>query len=172
MWGNSLAAGFIYTTFIYPLIYVIPAYVANGAPVLFGGKRPLDFGRKLRGVRVFGSNKTVRGTISSLLAGTAIGAIELIFFPWMLAVGILSALGANAGDLLGSFLKRQMRKKPGAGVPILDQYGFLLFALLFAWPLGHTPTIYGLIFIVALTGAAHVLTNRGAYLLKLKRNPW
>ncbi|MEM3215643.1 MAG: CDP-archaeol synthase, partial [Candidatus Micrarchaeaceae archaeon] len=61
---------------------------------------------------------------------------------------------------------------PGTGVAILDQYTFLFFAVLLALPFGHLPDIYGLVFIVVLTGILHKLTNVGAYLLRLKKVPW
>ena len=34
--------------FLYPIIYIFPAYAANGAPVLFGGGKPLDLGKKIK----------------------------------------------------------------------------------------------------------------------------
>jgi len=157
---------------LYPIIYILPAYVANGAPVLFGGGKPLDFDRKINGKRIFGNHKTIRGTVSSLIAGIIIGLLEYPFLHYMLGIAILLAVGANIGDLLGSFLKRQIAFKPGKSAPILDQYGFFVLALLVALPLGHLPDIYGIIFLVILTGVMHPLTNLGAYLLKLKEVPW
>ena len=90
----------------------------------------------------------------------------------MLPISILLAIGANAGDLLGSFAKRQAGISAGKGVPILDQYGFFVAAMLLASPLGHLPSLYGVIFLVMLTGALHVLTNMGAHRLGLKKVPW
>ncbi|MDE1871028.1 MAG: CDP-2,3-bis-(O-geranylgeranyl)-sn-glycerol synthase [Candidatus Micrarchaeota archaeon] len=163
----------IYLYIIYPIIYIFPAYAANGAPILFGGgKRPLDMGRKLNGKRVFGDNKTVRGTISSIAVGVIVGLIEYPFLHYMLAVAILLAIGANFGDLTGSFIKRRIGIKSGSSFPIMDQYGFFIFAMLFALPLGHLPNVYGILFLVVLTGTAHVLTNRGANRLRLKSVPW
>jgi CDP-2,3-bis-(O-geranylgeranyl)-sn-glycerol synthase len=65
-----------------------------------------------------------------------------------------------------------MNYKHGSSFPVLDQYGFFIFAILFALPLGNLPGIFGIIFLVALTGIAHVMTNRGANKLKLKSVPW
>ena len=67
--GDILYTNFIYLTFLYPIIYIFPAYAANGAPVLFGGGKPLDMGAKLNGKRIFGPNKTIRGTAPSLICG-------------------------------------------------------------------------------------------------------
>jgi CDP-2,3-bis-(O-geranylgeranyl)-sn-glycerol synthase len=164
---------FIYTYIIYPILFIFPAYAANGAPILFGGRgKALDFGKKIGGKRIFGDNKTIIGTLSSLIAGTAVGLIYYPFLPYMLPIAILLATGAVIGDLVGSFIKRRLNYKSGKSFPILDQYGFFVFALLLAYPLGHLPNAYGLLFLVVLTGIAHVLTNRGANKLKLKSVPW
>jgi CDP-2,3-bis-(O-geranylgeranyl)-sn-glycerol synthase len=161
-----------YLIILYPLIYIFPAYVANGAPVIFGRGRPLDFGRKFRGKRIFGDSKSRRGAVAGIACGIIVGAIEYPFFPYMLYISIALSLGAIFGDLLGSFIKRQLGMKPGRGVPILDQYGFFVLALLFALPLGHLPSAYSLLFLVLLTGPLHLLTNVCANRLKLKVVPW
>ncbi|MGC8537834.1 MAG: CDP-2,3-bis-(O-geranylgeranyl)-sn-glycerol synthase [Candidatus Micrarchaeia archaeon] len=164
----------LYSIVLYPIIFIFPAYAANGAPVIFGGGKPLDLGKSIRGKRIFGDHKTARGTASSMVAGIAAGAIESIFLPYMLLASVMLAIGANIGDLLGSFIKRRVGMKPGKSLPIMDQYGFFIFALIMAYPLSyvHFPGIYGLLFLVILTGVLHVLTNRGAHKLKLKDVPW
>lgn len=162
----------IYALFLYPIIYIFPAYAANGAPVLFGGGKPLDMKRKLMGRRIFGDHKTIRGTASSLVCGILVGVIYYQFLHYMLPIAVMLTLGANFGDLLGSFIKRRISFKPGRSFPVMDQYGFFIFALLFAFWLGHMPGAYGLLFLIVLTGAMHVLTNMGANRLKLKDVPW
>ena len=163
----------IYPYIIYPIIYIFPAYAANAAPVIFGGgKTPLDLKKKISGKRIFGDNKTVRGTVSSIAAGIVAGLIEYPFFHYMLPIAILLVIGANVGDLLGSLVKRRLNYRHGSSFPVMDQYGFLIFALILAWPLDHLPAFYGIIFLVILTGVAHVLTNRGANRLHLKKVPW
>ncbi|MGC8478320.1 MAG: CDP-2,3-bis-(O-geranylgeranyl)-sn-glycerol synthase [Candidatus Micrarchaeia archaeon] len=165
-------AYYVYNIVAYPVIYILPAYVANGAPVIFGGGKPLDMGKKLGGLRLFGDNKTIRGTAAALLSGIAVGVIEFPFFKYMLAISILLSAGTVFGDLLGSFLKRRIGLKPGAPFPVMDQYGFFIFAMLFAAPLGNYPSLYGILLLVALTGILHVLTNKGAHKLHLKKVPW
>ncbi|MDE1833145.1 MAG: CDP-2,3-bis-(O-geranylgeranyl)-sn-glycerol synthase [Candidatus Micrarchaeota archaeon] len=168
----NLDINFIYLTFIYPIIYIFPSYAANGAPILFGGGRPLDLGRKIWGKRIFGDNKTIRGTASALLAGVGVGLIEYPFLNYMIAIAVMMALGAIAGDLVGSFVKRRLDYKSGRSFPVMDQYGFFVFALVFSFWLGHMPDLYGMAFLVVLTGATHVLTNVGAHRLRLKKVPW
>lgn len=161
-----------YLVFLYPILYILPAYAANGAPVIFGRGRPLDFGRKFRNRRIFGDSKSIRGTVAGILCGIIVGLIEYPFFHYMLYVSIALSLGAMCGDLIGSFTKRQLGMKPGYSVPVLDQYGFFVLALIFAFPLGHLPSVYGLLFLVILTGPLHLLTNIGANRLRLKGVPW
>ena len=162
----------LYAIFIYPIIYILPAYAANASPMLFGrGGRPLDFKMKIKGKRILGNNKTVRGTVMGIASGVVVGAIEYPFFH-MFAIAVLLSVGALSGDLLGSFIKRRIGIGPGKRVPVLDQYGFFVIALLFASPLGHLPSTYGLLFLAVLTGILHVLTNIGAYKLGIKKVPW
>ena len=161
-----------FSIFIYPLLYIFPAYVANAVPVIFGGGASLDFKKKIGGKRLFGDNKTIKGTVSSLIFGILTGAIESIYIPSMLPVGISLTIGANFGDLLGSFIKRRIDLKHGASLPIVDQYGFFVFAILFAFPLDNLPNSYGLIFITIITGILHPLANVIANKLKLKSVPW
>ncbi len=164
----------LYQLILYPILYILPAYVANGAPVIFGrGKRrALDNGAKLWGKPIFGRHKTVRGLAGGIAAGVAVSAIESLFAPYMLVVGIALTLGTHAGDLLGSFAKRRIGAKEGARLFLLDQYSFLVLALLFALPFGHLPTAYGILFIIVLTGALHPLTNLAAHRLHIKEVPW
>ena len=162
----------LYNYIIYPLLFILPAYIANGAPVLFGGGAPLDMRKRFRRRRIFGDNKTIRGTAFMMVGAVVIGLIEYPFLHFMVYISILLGIGTIVGDLLGSFIKRQMRMNPGRSLPIMDQYGFFIFAILFSLPLGHTPDVIGIIFLVILTGVAHILTNRGAHLLRLKSGPW
>lgn len=88
---------------------------------------PLDGGRHLRGRRVFGANKTVRGFVVMvpataaafvLLAAASGGAAQL--WLWPIPLGTYAVLGAwagfgfMAGELPNSFLKRQLDVEPGA----------------------------------------------------------
>lgn len=168
--------GLLFSIIIYPIIFIFPAYVANGSPVIFGrrAKTPLDLGRRFRNKPIFGMHKTVRGLVGGLACGIIVGFIESLVpgYGFMLAVGILESFGTHVGDLLGSFIKRQSGVREGAQTNLLDQYLFLVFALLFAYPLGHTPGVYGIIFLIAFTYILHRATNLGAYKLKIKKVPW
>jgi len=160
------------------LYYIFPAYCANGAPVIFGGGRPIDGGRKfLDGKPIFGSHKTYRGLILGLAIGTYVGWVQEALAPraglppGSVILGFTLSLGALVGDLMGSFIKRRLDLKPGASLPISDQIDFVLVALLFGL-LVEPPSIIAALIIIVLTGPMHLLVNAIAYLLRLKGNPW
>jgi CDP-2,3-bis-(O-geranylgeranyl)-sn-glycerol synthase len=98
--------------------------IANGSPVLaarllrYRFDVPLDGGRRLPdGQPVFGSSKTIRGLVVSI-GSTTIAAL-LLGFEWSVGVGI--SVGAMAGDLSSSFVKRRLRLEPHAQSFGLDQ---------------------------------------------------
>lgn len=161
------------------VIYVLPAYIANGTPVVVlriaGPGHPLDMGIVMRdGRRLLGDGKTIEGLASGLSAGLAAAFLSHVFLPGvyrgLLECGLIP-VGAMAGDILGSFLKRRLGVERGGSAPVLDQLGFLLMALLLAWiPYGppgwaDPPTIILLLLVTALL---HVSTNALAYLAGLK----
>lgn len=162
----------LYTLILYPIIYIFPAYAANGAPVFFGGGRPIDLGKKLNGKPIFGSHKTIRGLVAGLISGFIVAYAESLFMPYMLLIGVFMSIGTHVGDLLGSFIKRRFGKKEGENITFMDQYLFFVFAMLFALPFGHLPNIYGFVFLILLTGILHRLTNIGAHRAKIKKVPW
>jgi CDP-2,3-bis-(O-geranylgeranyl)-sn-glycerol synthase len=162
----------IATLIIEALEFIFPAYCANAAPVLAGGRLPMDFGKNfIDGKRVFGNNKTFSGFFFGLAVGVGVGLIEWILFDYPLLFILLSPLGALLGDLAAAFLKRRLNIAPGGLLPIIDQVDFVVGALVFSMPLG---IIYWELAVVVLiiTPPFHLLTNFCAYKLKLKKNPW
>ncbi len=156
------------------IVYIVPAMVANGAPVVMHGPPPIDFGRRfIDGRRVFGDGKTWGGLLGGLTAGTLVSSVEAAFVgPMIIPYGALSSLGALIGDLLGSFLKRRVGLERGARAPVLDQLGFYLFALILLYAKGVTfPLPDELLWAVVIYGL-HRATNWGAYRLGLKSVPW
>ncbi|MDE1874229.1 MAG: CDP-archaeol synthase [Candidatus Micrarchaeota archaeon] len=162
----------LYALLLYPIIFILPAWIANGTPVLFGGGVPLDLGKKLAGKPIFGKHKTLRGTASGIAGGAIIAVLEYVFFAQPLALGVAVAIGAIAGDLVGSFAKRRLSLKEGANVWILDQYSFFVVALLFSLPFGGLPSPLGIIVLIVLTGVLHKGMNVLAHRAKIKRVPW
>ncbi|MQY82935.1 CDP-2,3-bis-(O-geranylgeranyl)-sn-glycerol synthase [archaeon] len=150
-------------------IYIfLPAYLANATPVLLGGGGPLDGGRTWRdGEPFLGDHKTVRGTLSGVAAGILTGLIQGAPLR-----GVLLAVGAIGGDLIVSFIKRRLKLKPGALLPLADQMDFIVFAVILLSLFQPLPTLDRIIAILVATLPIHYLTNVLAWLLKLKSNPW
>ena len=116
--------------------------------------RPIDRGRKFRGKRIFGDNKTYRGVVVVSL-GTAIGfglqsllihrsssirRIELLDYTFFksVAVGLAVGVAAMLSELPNSFIKRRFEIAPGSVAKgwkgaifyVYDQIDFLLGAWL------------------------------------------
>ncbi|MFB3888594.1 MAG: CDP-2,3-bis-(O-geranylgeranyl)-sn-glycerol synthase [Candidatus Bathyarchaeia archaeon] len=162
----------IATLVVEALKFIFPAYCANGAPVLGGGGKPMDFGRNfVDGKRIFGTNKTFRGFFFGLGIGVGVGVVDCLLFgfPWLFSV--LSPLGALLGDLTGAFLKRRLGIAPGGLLPVVDQIDFVVGAIVFCLPLGLLSWELTLA-VLLITPPIHLLTNFVAYKLKLKKNPW
>ena len=149
------------------LVFILPAYFANAAPVVFGGGAPIDGGRKFfDGRHIFGPGKSIRGFIVGLIAGLLIGSLQ---GRWM--AGLLLALGALFGDLLGSFIKRRLGAKRGESAPGLDQLGFLALAILFVLPV-QVPSLSIVIVLFLMTPMIHLGTNFIGYKLGFKDRPY
>ncbi len=164
----------------YALWFVFPAYCANAVPVIFGGRRPIDFGKSfLDGKPILGSHKTFRGLFSGLLVGTLVGYLQTVLsqhlliqydtqFQYTVLLGFVISLGALMGDLVESFIKRRLDLPPGSSLPIGDQLDFIAGALLFSLLVSPPPVITILIILV-ITPPIHLLTNLSASLLGIKR---
>ncbi|RLF20574.1 MAG: CDP-2,3-bis-(O-geranylgeranyl)-sn-glycerol synthase [Thermoprotei archaeon] len=158
--------------------YILPAYAANGAPVVlskFIKGRPIDRGKLfIDGKRILGDGKTVEGFLVGILVGILVGVIQRSPFgdKGALMRSIPLSFGAMLGDLIGSFIKRRLGIPRGAPAPLLDQLDFLLFALLLSHLSGFSLGADLVLVLLLLTPILHILTNRLAYLMKLKSVPW
>ena len=177
----------LWVEFVKSLLIIFPAYAANGFPPLARGIRPIDFKRNwIDKNRIFGDGKTIEGFSFGLFAGFLIGALEAYLYTDLnsyamqfgvelpiinLFVGFMIALGALFGDLAGSFLKRRFKLKRGAEVPLLDQWNFIIGAVLFS--LWFTEiTIWMLLIMLVITPVVHRVANIIAHKIKVKREPW
>lgn len=171
----------------------LSAWIANATPVLGGGGRPIDGGRMFRdGNRVLGNGKTIRGFIVGVFFGTLTGIGQFLAAPHLrpilaqfvtitaemdyvlsisIPVGFLMSVGALTGDVVGSFIKRRVDVKSGDPSPFLDQVGFIIMALIFAFPLMMPSPIFVIVLVLTTLGI-HWLSNALGFLLGLKKNPW
>ena len=155
------------------LYIILPAYCTNGAPVLFGGGRPIDMGLRLGdGERVLGDNKTFRGLIGGVIVGTVVGVFcSYVFSKNLLSLAIPASFGALLGDLAGALLKRRLKIKPGGALPVVDQLDFVVGAILCV-SLFSEISLAVVLILLLLTPPIHILTNAGAYALGLKDRYW
>jgi CDP-2,3-bis-(O-geranylgeranyl)-sn-glycerol synthase len=154
------------------LLFIGPSYVANAAPLVFGGGRTLDGGRRLNdGQPIFGNHKTLRGLIAGILAGTFVGFGESLIDSRLALAGFAISIGAVSGDLFGAFIKRRLKIEPGRSFPFLDQLDFVLGGLLFGYALFPIPLL-SILIVALVTPPIHLATNYGAYALGLKKTRW
>jgi CDP-2,3-bis-(O-geranylgeranyl)-sn-glycerol synthase len=161
------------------LWFIFPAYCANAAPVIFGGGKPMDFGKKFfDGKPILGSHKTFRGFLAGIIVGTLVGMAQTIIyenilfeynsqFQYSILLGFMLSIGALTGDLIESFIKRRISRSPGSSLPMADQIDFILGAFLFSIPVSP-PSLLSALIILLVTIPIHLLTNLGAALLNMK----
>jgi CDP-2,3-bis-(O-geranylgeranyl)-sn-glycerol synthase len=182
----------IYIRIIEALWFILPAYVANSAPVqvtkipyLEKFSTPIDFGKRFKGKRIFGDSKTWRGLVLGVLFGTLIGILQTYFqgdaseffkaatLPEMSPqLAFMLSFGALIGDLVGSFVKRRMGFEPGAHAPLLDQLNFIFGAYFFAYLLTFTIDYDQFFVVLVITPTIHLFFNFIAWIYKLKKYPW
>ena len=172
------------------LYFMLPAYIANMAPVLGKGVLkqlaiPIDRGKKWKGKPIFGKNKTWRG----IVLGTAAGALVFLAQKYIYAcptakalsiidystatlwIGVLLGLGAIMGDAVESFFKRRWGIKPGGNWFPFDQIDFTIGALLFA-SVYYFPGWGNAVIIVVLSMFGHIFFSHLGYYLNLKKDKW
>lgn len=176
----------------YVIYFMLPAYLANVSALVFGGGKPLDFGRNFRdGRRIIGNGVTWKGTIIGTLIGTIIGIIQgsisvyygniFNLIPGIMiiqgpiptsivqgaVIGLFLGGGALIGDAVGSFMKRRIGIERGNPAPFLDQLDFVVGALVFASLIVFIP-LNMIIIILIISIVLHLLTNMIAYLIGMK----
>lgn len=175
----------------------LPAMLPNSAAVVFGkrSRTKIDFGRSWRGRRILGDGKSWGGFFGGGFSGIALGilliGVSALFGsddywgygPFWSNVGIIACLsfGAVLGDLCGAFIKRRLGMERGQKAPVLDQYDFVIGALLTA-TIFFPDWIYGtyiegwhiaaLVFLLVIMFAIHRSMNIIGYRVGLKKEPW
>ena len=149
------------------LWFIFPAYCANAAPVIFGGGKPMDFGKKFFDGKPFlGAHKTFRGFLAGIIVGTLVGLAQTIIyenilfdynsqFQYSILLGFMLSIGALTGDLIESFIKRRISRSPGSSLPVADQIDFILGAFLFSIPVLPPSLISPYSCLIPLSSALH-----------------
>lgn len=172
---------------------LLPAAVANMAPVIAGRlgfwpqlNIPIDGNHRIFGQPIFGSGKTWRGLLVGCIAAILTCGLQAILYQlgwirtlspvdffqtnWFI-LGLCMGLGALVGDIVKSFVKRQVHIASGQPWPVFDQLDFLAGAILATWWL--FPWSGNRIWIaIIITLIMHPLANIVGYVLKIKKVWW
>lgn len=162
------------------LFFILPAYAANMAPVLakaahMPGATPVH-------ERIFGSHKTWRGLWSGFIGALLAIWIQRTLQQYGIAEGLrildygrehmlllagMFGIGAIAGDMVKSAVKRYKGMPPGQPWFPFDELDFVAGSLLFLAPVYRLPATHILALIIA-TPILHALVNTAAYATGLK----
>ncbi len=148
--------------------------LANGAPVIakiivdHRFEWPLDCGVKfLDGRPLFGTSKTIRGVLLSILVSAAGAPLVGV----SLETGAVMAAAAMAGDLLSSFVKRRLNFKPSSQATGLDQVPESLLPLLVARH-ALALTVADIVIAVAVFFVGEILLSRLLYKWHIRDQPY
>lgn len=147
-------------------------------------QQPIDCGWTMRGRRLFGDNKTVRGFVV-MVPATALAFVgwSAVWTPWPLSplqlagLGALAGLGFMLGELPNSALKRQLDVPPGQAPKqlawqklslLLDRTDSLLGSLLTVHLLAGVPALAWVVCLV-VGPAVHALFSFLLYRGGVKR---
>jgi len=167
------------------LVFILPAYLANAAPVLFRtgrSKTPMDMRMRFYDSRrILGEGKTWVGFFTGVVTGTVVGYLTWILgllniYPTMdqhMIVAFMLSLGTMTGDVIGSFLKRRLAMRKGRPLWLLDQLSFYVVAMVFILPWRPAALDVAMFIVLgAVTALVHYYANVLAYKAGLKRVPW
>ncbi|MFA6328796.1 MAG: CDP-2,3-bis-(O-geranylgeranyl)-sn-glycerol synthase [Candidatus Micrarchaeia archaeon] len=198
---DALAWAMQLILFILPAYFAnsVPVVLGGGAPIDGGrkwndGQRLFGDGKTVRGFFAGVAAGVAVGAVEGILltggaldiyagtfAGGAVAGGSGGAAAWLgmggaaiyVLAGFLLGIGAMAGDLIGSFIKRRQGIARGKPSLVTDQLFFLAIALLFAYPLAaHLLTPEAVLFLAVLTYFVHVGANVVANRLGLKNVPW
>lgn len=174
------------------ILYFLPAYFANGAPVIFDKfnllpylKKPIDGGRKIGKDYIFGETKTWRGLVAGVLVGAFTSIVitliacnfkncEFGLGDWLISGvgwGAMLGFGIIMGDLVKSFFKRRLHIKSTAPFFPFDQMDYLGALLLLYLFFPFIPAINFWIILI-ISPLFPILANITAYFLGWKKVWW
>jgi len=158
-------------------VWILPALVANMAPVFAAGIQtlplpPIDGGAKAPdGRRWLGDGKTWNGVLAAVATGALTGYFLGFFGLSSQFLGGFLGFWAIFGDLAGSFAKRRLGMPRGANAGLLDSLDFITFTLLAALPF-YPWELRQLLLVLVATPLLHRAASIAGYALKLKDVPW
>ncbi|UJG43405.1 MAG: CDP-2,3-bis-(O-geranylgeranyl)-sn-glycerol synthase [Candidatus Heimdallarchaeum endolithica] len=167
-------------------MFASPIFVSNAIPTIFGGGYPVDFYKNfIDGKRILGNHKTIRGLLAGILFGFVASIVVwytvgdlfqqlygLMGFKYPIWIGLVMGWGCNFGDMFGSFIKRRLNIVSGGKFPVFDQTGYMIFGLLWSWPVFKFIPWQFLVTLLVISPLLHILANLLAYAVKAKDVWW
>lgn len=178
----------------FALWFFFPAGIANVSPIfaahlplLKQWNYPVDFYKKINGVRILGDHKTLRGFVCGIILGTLTSLFLFYishqmpstnsFLPnWYyqtnpVTLGFLLSFGALLGDGVKSFFKRRTNIPPGGTWIPFDQIDYIIGGLLLG-SFVHVLTFSQYLLLFVLWIGIHVASTCIGYILHLKDQPF
>ncbi|HEV2339268.1 MAG TPA: CDP-archaeol synthase [Patescibacteria group bacterium] len=160
--------------------------VVKKIPVIDALAFPLDFHYTVRGKRLLGDHKTIRGVVTGIIAAIGTVMLQKYFYIHLSAIydfstinyqlinplvlGFLSAFGALGGDIIKSFFKRQFCIPSGTSWFPFDQLDYVIGGILCTGLYVHLRWLEYL-FLVIIGFMISMASSYIGYLLKLKEAP-
>lgn len=153
---------------------LILLWIANGIPVLVARifqqrfAWPIDLNHKLQdGFAVFGSSKTWRGLVASLLATSL--STSVLGLDWQ--TGLLFASLAMSGDLFSSFIKRRKGMPSSSQAFLLDQIPESVLPVVVVGT-GMGLSWLSMLLVILLFFISEVLFSKILYRLHIRKRPY
>ena len=158
----------IYILIVGAIVNMVPVFVRKWKFLAY----PVDFGLKFRDKRIFGDNKTWKGLFWGLVFSVFLVYVLVDTFSWDVPyiLGFFIAVGVLGGDLIKSFIKRQLGYKPGERFIPFDQLDSAI-------GLGIVLLCYNFSFILVLELIliwffGHMIIRHLGYYLKITKEKW
>ena len=147
--------------------------------------KPIDFNKKINNKPIFGTHKTIGGTILGIIFGIILFYIQTLLYDNLFfqnlsivnysqqtfLLGFLLSFGAIFGDLVKSFIKRRIEINEGSKWSPFDQLDYVIGGLLLSF-LVVIPSIEIILTILILSPFLTYLVNIISYSLKIKSVRW
>ena len=179
---DVLTVVFTATYFYLPAAFAnLGANLGKNVPL----KAPVDFGLKLRGIQLVGNHKSWGGFLTGILTGVAVAFIQMFIaivtdfryelieynFSNTLILGLTMSFGALLGDLVESFIKRQISMKPHARLFPFDQIDHIIGSLGLTSLFFRVPWQIWLACLIVYF-VVHEVSTKIGFALKLKNVPY
>jgi CDP-2,3-bis-(O-geranylgeranyl)-sn-glycerol synthase len=184
----------LFKELFFALWFFLPAAIANMMPIFAAHWKwikkydyPMDFHKNLRGRRILGSHKTIRGLAVGVIFSTLVLWLQQLAVGHMhfvaeltdqvdyaqlpvLVLGPLFGFGALLGDAVESFFKRQIGIKPCDGWFPFDQTDYIIGGAVATMPFVQL-TVLQYIWLIVSWLAIHLISTFVGYKLGLKDKP-